>query len=174
MKDSLKEKSRISTIYEKFKKEESDLTREQVLNKLRDEGITNEKELEEAVVERMSSYKCLHTYLEKCLLNIEITDDKGKDQVIYFPKYPVFNSLAGNLRDHIMVEVARSSHRDKIVTLLSYTEGVKQKIEYSYNLQKQKKITEKNMNDSFKFASYLSIIICIFITYFYNIIIEYQ
>lgn len=50
----------------------------------------------------MKSYKCLHSYLEKCLLNIEITDDKNKDQIIYFPKYPVFNSLAGNLRDYIM------------------------------------------------------------------------
>ena len=66
--------------------------------------------------------------LEKCLLNIEITDDNGKDQYIYFPKYPVFSSLTGNLRDYIMKAVGRDSHRDKIVTLLSYTDGVKQKI----------------------------------------------
>ena len=67
----------------------------------------------------------MYSYLEKCLLNIEITDDNGKDQFIYFPKYPVFNSLTGNLRDFIMTEVNRNSHRDKIVSLLSYTKGVK-------------------------------------------------
>lgn len=82
----------------------------------------------------MKSYKCIYTELEKCLLKIEITDDKGKDQYIYFPKYPVFKSLADNLRNHIMEKVERSSHRDKIVSLLSYTDGVKQKMEYSYNL----------------------------------------
>lgn len=73
----------------------------------------------------MASYKCLYAHLEKCLLSIEITDDKGKDQVIYFPKYPVFSSLTGNLRDYIMRNVTRDSHRDKIVSLLGYTEGVK-------------------------------------------------
>ena len=61
---------------------------------------------------------------------------------MYFPKYPVFDSLAGNLRDYIMHEVNRSSHRDKIVTMLSYTDGVKNKIEYSYQLKKNKGITE--------------------------------
>jgi len=30
------------------------------------------------------------------------------------------------------------------------------------------------MNDSFKIASYLSIILCIYIGYFYHVIIEYQ
>lgn len=102
-------------------------------NQLRDEGVS-EKDLEEEVKVKMQDYKCMHTYLEKCLLNIEITDDKNKDQIIYFPKYPVFSSLTGNLRDYIMGEVSRSSHRDKIISLLSYTDGVKQKIEYSYNL----------------------------------------
>lgn len=82
----------------------------------------------------MQEYKCMNTYLENCLLKIEITDDKGSDQFVYFPKYPVFSSLTGNLRDYIMSQVSRSSHREKIVSLLSYTDGVKQKIEYSYNL----------------------------------------
>lgn len=116
----------------------------------------------------------MYTYLEKCLINIEITDDKGSDQVIYFPKYPVFSSLTGNLRDFIMTAVTRDSHRDKIVSLLGYTDGVKEKIEYSYNLKKIQKITEQNMVDSFQIASRLSIIICIFIGYFYHISIEYQ
>ncbi len=73
-----------------------------------------------------------------------------------------------------MAEVSRASHREKIVSLLSFTEGVKQKIEYSYNLEKMKKITEKNMKDSFNVASFLSVAICLYIIFFYNIIIEYQ
>jgi hypothetical protein len=40
-----------------------------------------------------------------------------------------------------MSEVERSTHRDKIVTLLAFTSGIKDKIEYSYNLQKKEKIT---------------------------------
>lgn len=73
-----------------------------------------------------------------------------------------------------MVKVTRDSHRDKIVSLLAYTDGVKNKIEYSYNLQKKKNITEDNMNDSFKVASSLSVIICFFILFFYQVSIEYQ
>lgn len=86
----------------------------------------------------------------------------------------MFDSLAGNLRDYIMHEVNRSSHRDKIVTILSYTEGVKTKIEYSYQLKKQQGITEDSMNDSFKAASILSSVICIYILVFYQVNIEYQ
>ena len=84
----------------------------------------------------MGEYQCLYTYLEKNLLNIQITDDKNSDQTLYFPKYPVFSSLSGNLRDYIMKNVNRASHRDKIVSLLGYTDAVKEKIEYSYNLKK--------------------------------------
>jgi hypothetical protein len=62
------------------------------------------------------------------LISIEINDDKNQDQTVYFPKYPVFNSLSGNLRDYIMKNVARDSHRDKIVSLLGYTDAVKKKI----------------------------------------------
>ena len=84
----------------------------------------------------MGEYQCLYTYLEKNLLNIQITDDKNSDQTLYLPKYPVFSSLSGNLRDYIMKNVNRASHRDKIVSLLGYTDAVKEKIEYSYNLKK--------------------------------------
>ena len=116
----------------------------------------------------------MYTYLEKCLINIEVTDSQGKDQVIYFPKYPVFNSLTGNLRDFVMQEVERSSHRDKIVSLLGYTDGVKEKIEYSYNLKKKKNITESNMKDSFFIATRLSVVICVYILLYYQVNIEYQ
>jgi len=60
-------------------------------------------------------------YLENCLLNIEITNDKGINQVVYFPKIPVFNSLSEGLKDYVMNEVERNTHRDKIVYLLGYT-----------------------------------------------------
>jgi hypothetical protein len=73
-----------------------------------------------------------------------------------------------------MRQVKRDSHRDKIVSLLSYTEGVKEKMDYSYNLKKIRKITEQNMNDSFKIASNLSIFLCIYIGIFYHVVIEYQ
>lgn len=128
----------------------------------------------EAKAEEEVKGLCMYSYLEKCLLNIEITDEKGKDQVIYFAKYPVFSSLTGNLRDFIMRSVARDSHRDKIVSLFSYTEGVREKMEYSYNLKKIKKITEENMKGSFQIASKLSMLICLYIGIFYHVTIEYQ
>ena len=122
----------------------------------------------------MANYKCMYAHLEKLLLSIEVTDEKRKDQTIYFPRYPVFQSLSGNLRDHVMLFVSRDSHRDKIVSLLSYTDGIKEKIEYSYNLKKKKGITESNMTDSFRVAAILSVVICIYITAFYQVNIEYQ
>lgn len=70
----------------------------------------------------------MYTHLEGLLLSIEVTDEKGNDQTVFFPNYPVFSSLTDNLRDYIMVEVTRDSHRDKIVSLLSFTDGVKNKI----------------------------------------------
>jgi len=50
----------------------------------------------------MGGYLCMYSHLDTLLLNIEITDAQGRDQFIYFPKYPVFDSLTGNLRDFIM------------------------------------------------------------------------
>lgn len=107
-------------------------------------------------------------------MSIEVTDDNGKTQTVFFPNYPVFKSLTSNLRDHIMEAVTRDSHRDKIVSLLAYTDGMKEKIEYSYNLEKKKSITESNMDDSFKVASTLSIILCIYIAYFYQVSVQYH
>lgn len=93
--------------------------------------------------------------------------------MIYFPKYPVFASLSGNLKDIIMAAVERGSHRDKIVSLLSYSKAVKEKINYSFDLQKIEKISEANMKNSFTWASNFSILICIYLGFFYHIIIEY-
>lgn len=128
MRDGLKEDSRLFTNYEKHKKEACEAERERIANLVAEDGIVDEKKAEEEVEERMKEYQCLNSFLEKNLLSIEITDDKGSDQFIYFPKYPVFSSLTGNLRDYIMKQVNRESHRDKIVSLLGYTDGVKEKI----------------------------------------------
>lgn len=76
----------------------------------------------------------MYDYLESLLINIEIRDEYGKLQVVLFPKHPVFNSLSGNLRDYVMGSVERSSHRDKIVSLLGYVGGIGDKIEKSYTL----------------------------------------
>jgi protoheme ferro-lyase len=69
----------------------------------------------------------LYDYLEKNLLRIEIINN-GVEQIVIFPKYPVFNSLTSGLRDTIMNSVSRDTHRDKIVSLLAYTSAIKNKI----------------------------------------------
>lgn len=69
------------------------------------------------------------------MIEIEIVNE-GVEQTVIFPKYPVFNSLTGGLRDSVMAGVSRSSHRDKIVSLLGYTSAIKSKIESSYTLLK--------------------------------------
>ena len=57
--------------------------------------------------------------------------------------------------------------------MLAYSDGIREKMEYSYNLEKKKNITESNMEDSLSVASKLSIGICIFILYFYQINVQY-
>jgi antitoxin component YwqK of YwqJK toxin-antitoxin module len=57
-------------------------------------------------------------FFTKSRIQKEIIFVEGKEQTVIFPKYPVFNSLTGSLRDSVMNEVERSSHRDKIVSLL--------------------------------------------------------
>jgi len=53
--------------------------------------------------------------------------------------------------------------------MLSYTEGVKDKIEYSYQLNKKQGITEDSMIISFNMASKLSVVICAYILFLYNV-----
>lgn len=97
------------------------------------EDVPEKPEERDAIIEmkveaRMKKYKCLYQHLETLLLSIEVADDNGKIQTVFFPNYPVFSSITSNLRDNIMEKVNRESHRDKIVTLLAYTDGVKEKI----------------------------------------------
>lgn len=72
-----------------------------------------------------------------------------------------------------MNEVERATHRDKIVSLLGFSNGIVEKIEYSYNLQKKEKITEKNMNESYNIAAGFSIIICFYMMAYYDVVVEY-
>lgn len=97
----------------------------------------------------------------------------GESQIVRFPKFPVFNSLTSGLRDTVMNSVERSTHRDKIVSLQGYTSAIKNKIESSYKLEKEEKITEKHMNDAFRISALMSIVICIFMIMYYDIIINY-
>ena len=115
----------------------------------------------------------LFEYLERNLLQIEIIMG-GVEQIVIFPKYPVFNSLTGGLRDTIMNQVQRSTHRDKIVSLQGYSSAIKNKIESSYTLEKEEFITEKHMNDAFRISAFMSIVICVFMMMYYDVIINYR
>ena len=107
------------------------------------------------------------------MINIEINDEYNKLQVVLFPKHPVFNSLSGNLRDYVMTNVERGSHRDKIVSLLGFIGGIGEKKKKSYTLEKKENISEKNMNNSFVLSAVMSIVLCIYMMQFYDVIIEY-
>ena len=65
-------------------------------------------------------------------MKIEITDHSSKKQNVYFPRHPFLKSLSGGLRDYVMKEVERGTHRDKIVSLLGYRNDIKSIMEVSY------------------------------------------
>ncbi len=75
-------------------------------------------------------------------------------QTVIFSKYPVFNSLSSNLRGTVMTSFSRSTHIDKIVSLLlDYVNAIKSKIESSYTFLKAEKISEKQMNNTFTISA---------------------
>lgn len=64
---------------------------------------------------------------EGLILSIEISCFNGKEkgfQFIYFPKHPIFNYLASDTRDSIMMNVKRETQRDKLITLLKHQDEV--------------------------------------------------
>lgn len=69
--------------------------------------------------ENMPEKKKVLEELEAKLLQIEICN-KGKNQILYFPNHPIFDSLSGQLRDEVMYEVVRFTRRDKIVSLFKF------------------------------------------------------
>lgn len=72
-----------------------------------------------------------------------------------------------------MEKVSRTTHRDKIVSLLGYTSSIKTKIESSYSLLKVEKITEQHMNDAFRISAIMSIVTCAYMILYYDVIINY-
>lgn len=57
----------------------------------------------------------------RLILSIEVSSFNGKEvglQYIYFPNHPVFNYLAQDTRDDIMMRVKRETQRDKQISLL--------------------------------------------------------
>lgn len=67
--------------------------------------------------------------------------------------------------------VERGSHRDKIVSLMNYTTGVREKIESSYTLEKGENISERNMKGSFVASAVMSIVLCVYMMRYYDVII---
>ena len=49
-----------------------------------------------------------------------------KNQYIYFPNQPVFEYLAGDTRNDIMIRVQRETQRDKQISLINMKEEVKE------------------------------------------------
>ena len=72
-----------------------------------------------------------------------------------------------------MEKVSRTTHRDKIVSLLGFTSSIKTKIESSYSLLKEEQITEQHMNDAFRISAIMSIVICVYMMVYYDVIINY-
>lgn len=60
-----------------------------------------------------------------------------------------------------------------MVSLLGFVDGIREKIEESYRFEKIENLSEKDMNDSYKNASYLSLLICVYISLVYEIFIEH-
>jgi len=59
------------------------------------------------------------------------------------------------------------------VSLLGFISGVKDNIEKSYTLEKKENISERNMNNSFLLSAVMSIVLCIYMMQFYDVIVEY-
>ena len=72
-----------------------------------------------------------------------------------------------------MSEVKRETHRDKIVSLLGYNKSLEQSMEYSFILKKTDGIIEKNMTDSYKYAAFMSCVVCVFLMLYYNVVVEF-
>ena len=62
-------------------------------------------------------------YLEGKILKIEIVSSLGR-QFIYFPDHPILTKLSGPTRNRIMLDVSRSTQREKIKSLLKFKEEI--------------------------------------------------
>ena len=78
------------------------------------------------------------SYFEKLILSIEVASHNGnKDgtQYIYFPKHPLFNFLAADTRDNIILNVEWGTPRDKLISLLGFREDIYSEIQLNYTLK---------------------------------------
>lgn len=57
--------------------------------------------------------------------------------------------------------------------MLGYTSAIKSKIESSYTLLKMEKISEVHMNNAFKISAIMSFVVCLYMMWFYDVIIQY-
>lgn len=71
------------------------------------------------------------------IIQIEVSSYNGREttfQNLYFPHHPVFKYLAEDSKDSIMLEVSRDTQRDKLISLFSYYQNIKEEIEQNYEL----------------------------------------
>ncbi len=57
--------------------------------------------------------------------------------------------------------------------MLGYVGGVGDKLQKSYTLEKEENISEKNMKNSFYLSAIMSIVLCVYMMNFSDIIIEF-
>ncbi len=81
-----------------------------IVTKLR-KNLTDSSRIYASYSKLLETHKELFQFLESLLLSIEINDHNMKRQIVLFAKFPVFDSLSGNLRDYLMSVVGRSTHR---------------------------------------------------------------
>ena len=73
------------------------------------------------------------------MLKIEIVSiSSKKKQDVYFPKHPILTTLSPTTRDRIMLEVSRSTQREKIKSLLSFKDEIICEINHNFKIQKEK------------------------------------
>lgn len=62
----------------------------------------------------------------------------NKKQFVYFPNHPILKTLSPTTRDRIMLNVSRSTQREKIRTLFNYKDEILKEIDHNFIIQKQK------------------------------------
>jgi hypothetical protein len=63
--------------------------------------------------------------LRSQMLKIEILSiSSKKKQFVYFPNHPILRTLSPTTRDRIMLNVSRSTQREKIRSLFNYQDEV--------------------------------------------------
>lgn len=73
------------------------------------------------------------------MLKIEIISiSSHRRQDVYFPNHPILKTLSPTTRDRIMLEVSRSTQREKIRSLLNFKDEIIVEINHNFKIQKEK------------------------------------